>query len=127
MREPTIGSRGLISVTVLLATVSCVSTLPPITPAPPPGTPEYAEAAGWEGVDGWVEVEMSERARNQAFVAARNYCQGPFEIVREKKRMTMTVLSFPIPYQVQRLFFKCGVEAPSKAEPDAPDAAEEAG
>lgn len=76
-----------------LAVGGC-TTLPPVSPAPPPGTAEHQESAEeWVGVDGYVEVQQGKRARDAGFVAIRNYCDGDFEVVREKTRTTMTVLS----------------------------------
>lgn len=91
-----------------LAVGGC-TTLPPVSPAPPPGTAEHQESAEeWVGVDGYIEVQQGKRARDAGFVAIRNYCGGDFEVVREKTRTTMTVLSFPFPYDVNRIFFRCG-------------------
>ena len=101
---------GVVAVLVLLA-AGC-ATLPPASPAPPPGSSEYRAAAeSWEGVDGSVEVTNGKKFRDRAFVAIRDYCKGPFVIVREDKRMTVTPMSFPFPTKRVRFFFRCGEEA----------------
>lgn len=53
-------------------------------------------------------MQLGKRARDAGFVAIRNYCGGNFQVVREKTRTTMTLLSFPFPYDVNRIFFRCG-------------------
>lgn len=110
--------RILGTVTVLVLVAAGCATVPPVSPAPPPGSSEYRAAAeSWEGVDGSVDVTDHKRGRDSAFVAIRDYCKGPFVVVREDKRVTVTPLSFPFPTKRVRFLFRCGEESGDQSEP----------
>lgn len=104
--------RMLVAAAVLVLVAAGCATVPPVSPAPPPGSSEYRAAAeSWEGVDGSVDVPNHKRGRDSAFVAIRDYCKGPFVVVREDGRTTVTPASFPFPTKRVRFFFRCGEEA----------------
>jgi hypothetical protein len=74
-----------------------------------------AEAPDFDGEINYLAVGLPaivNRRRDDAFRKMRQYCGGPFYVVREEEKSRMTVLSFPVPEVRKYLWFRCG-EAPA--------------
>jgi hypothetical protein len=92
----------------VLLLIGC--SFPAVEPAPPPGTEGHEESPlVTEGLDGSVwYFEGNKRSRNVALRKAREYCAGPYEVIREEVKSKVTAASFPFPERRHYLYFRCG-------------------
>lgn len=103
--------------TALIAVLAAGCASVQVRPAEPPGSAaaaaEAAEAraAGKkpppEGIDGSVQYDQP-GLRDKALRNIRAFCMGPFVIVEEREKVTMTPLSFPFPVERHTIYFRCG-------------------